>query len=79
MTAVGGSEFVFKVERAVLTFAVVVTDDVVRTRDDTAGTPGAQLGVNDLLEQFFPLGGPAGTYWWGGLGGRHGSEVTPDR
>src|SRR5690606_15402055 len=75
--AVVGAELLLEVEGPVAALLVVVPDHVVGTGDDTAGTTGAQVGVDDLGLQFLPLGGPAG-----GCGGfelllqRHGPNPT---
>ena len=70
VTAIGGAELVFDVEGLVATSFVVVPDDIVRARDDAAGTTGAQTRRDDLAKEFLPLKGPAFGFGWS-LGGGH--------
>ena len=60
VAAVVETQLLLEVERGVGTWGVFVADDVVGAGDHTTSTTGAQARVDDLLVEFFPLGGPAG-------------------
>ena len=59
---VGGPQLVLDVERSVAALLVVVSDDVVRARDDTGRTAGAQTCVDHLGEKLGPLVGPTSLF-----------------
>src|SRR5680860_329995 len=62
--ALVGAEIILQVEGLVLTWLVLVADDVVRAGDHAAGAAGAQARGDDLGEQLFPTAVPALVLGW---------------
>ena len=71
MYAIGCAEFVFEMERLVVARFVLITNDVVGTRNDTASTTGAKTAIDDLVVEFLPLVRPPDACWLGGLSCAH--------
>jgi hypothetical protein len=79
MGAIVDTEFVFKMERLVVAFLMLVTNYFVRARNNTAGTTCAQASVNDFFVELFPLVGPALGSSWGSFSNGHVTTLLKSR
>ena len=76
VNAIVGAKFRFEMERQILAFFMLVSNDIMRACHNTPGTACAKTCVDDFGFEFFPLRCPAG--WSGRLFGRAHSYNVGD-